>query len=136
MAYLVDDFEVRISVSADLELGEVMDYLVENRELLKIDDELHMSDDYIQVPRRGMREFIGVALEDNSVSDSKVLVLVSECMCDDDGEGEYRTLSSDYRDLTNSLVDAFEVNSLFRLDVARPPLCALVHNDVSCCDCA
>lgn len=136
MAYLVDDFEVRISVSADLELSEVMDYLTKNRELLEIDDELHMSDDYIQVPRRGMREFIGVALEDNSVSDSKVLVLVSEFMCDDDGEGEYRTLSSDYRDLTNSLVDAFEVNSLFRLDVARPPLCALVHNDVSCCDCA
>lgn len=53
MAYLVDDFEVRISVLADLEIGEVMDYLTENRELLKIDDALDLSDGYIQVPRRG-----------------------------------------------------------------------------------
>lgn len=133
MAYLVDDFEVRISVSADLELSEVADYLVGNRELLEVDDELHVSDDYIQVPRRGMREFIGVTLEDNSVFDSKVLVLVSECMCDDDGEEEFYTSSSDYKDLTDALVGAFELNHLFSVDVARPPLWALLYGDAVFC---
>ena len=106
MAYLVDDFEVRISVSADLELSEVADYLVENRELLEIDDELHISDDYIQVPRRGWSQFIGVTLEDG------VLVLVSEVMCGEDGEGEFLSLSSDYQDLIDALVGEFEMGSL------------------------
>lgn len=104
MAYLVDDFEVRISVSADLELSEVADYLVENRELLEIDDELHVSNDYIQVPRRGWSQFIGVTLEDG------VLVLVSEVMCGEDGEGEFLSLSSDYQDLIDALVGEFEVS--------------------------
>lgn len=103
MAYLVDDFEVRISVLADLEIGEVMDYLTENRELLKIDDALDLSDGYIQVPRRGWGQFIGVALEDG------VLVLVSEVMCGEDGEGEFLSLSSDYQDLIDALVGEFEV---------------------------
>lgn len=103
MAYLIDDFEVRISVSADLEIGEVADYLVENRELLEIDDEMHVSDDYIQVPRRGWSQFIGVNLEDG------VLVLVSEVMCGEDGEGEFLSLSSDYQDLIDALVGEFEV---------------------------
>lgn len=104
MAYLVDDFEVRISVAADLEIGEVMDYLTENRELLKIDDELDLSDGYIQVPRRGWSQFIGVTLEDG------VLVLVSEVMCGEDGEGEFLSLSSDYQDLIDALVGEFEVS--------------------------
>ena len=103
MAYLVDDFEVRISVSADLEIGEVMDYLTENRELLKIDDALDLSDGYIQVPRRGWSQFIGATLEDG------VLVLVSEVMCGEDGEGEFLSLSSDYQDLIDALVGEFEV---------------------------
>ena len=103
MAYLVDDFEVRISVLADLEIGEVMDYLTENRELLKIDDALDLSDGYIQVPRRGWGQFIGVTLEDG------VLVLVSEVMCGEDGEGELLSLSSDYQDLIDALVGEFEV---------------------------
>lgn len=103
MAYLVDDFEVRISVSADLELSEVADYLVENRELLEIDDALDLSDGYIQVPRRGWSQFIGVTLEDG------VLVLVSEVMCGEDGEGEFLSLSSDYQDLIDALVGEFEV---------------------------
>lgn len=103
MAYLIDDFEVRISVLADLEIGEVMDYLTENRELLKIDDALDLSDGYIQVPRRGWSQFIGVTLEDG------VLVLVSEVMCGEDGEGEFLSLSSDYQDLIDALVGEFEV---------------------------
>lgn len=106
MAYLVDDFEVRISVSVDLELSEVADYLVENRELLEIDDELHVSDDYIQVPRRGWSQFIGVTLEDG------MLTLVSEVMCGDDGEGEFLSLASDYQDLIDALVGEFEMGSL------------------------
>lgn len=103
MAYLVDDFEVRISVSADLGLSEVADYLVENRELLEIDDELHLSSDYIQVPRREWSQFIGVTLEDG------VLVILSEVMCGDDGEGEFLSLTSDYQDLIDALVGEFEV---------------------------
>jgi hypothetical protein len=103
MAYLVDDFEVRISVSADLELSEVADYLVENRELLEIDDELHLSSDYIQVPRREWSQFIGVTLEDG------VLVILSEVMCGDDGEGEFLSLASDYQDLIDALVGEFGV---------------------------
>lgn len=133
MAYLVDDFEVRISVSADLELGEVMNYLVENRELLEIDSLLYMSDDYIQIPRRGLREFIGVTLEDNLPFDEKILVLESEVMCGEDGEGEYVTLSSDYRDLTDKLVEAFELNSLTRLAGMRVPPCSLLHYRVGYC---
>ena len=103
MTYLVDDFEVRISVSADLELSEVADYLVENRELLEIDDELHLSSDYIQVPRRERSQFIGVTLEDG------VLVILSEVMCGDDGEGEFLSLTSDYQDLIDALVGEFGV---------------------------
>lgn len=133
MAYLVDDFEVRISVSADLELGEVMNYLVENRELLEIDSLLYMSDDYIQIPRRGLREFIGVTLEDNLPFDEKILVLESEVMCGEDGEGEYVTPSSDYRDLTDKLVEAFELNSLTRLAGMRVPPCSLLHYRVGYC---
>ena len=133
MAYLVDDFEVRISVSADLELSEVADYLVGNRELLEVDDELHVSDDYIQVPRRGMREFIGVTLEDNLPFDEKILVLESEVMCGEDGEGEYVAPSSDYRDLTDKLVEAFELNSLTRLAGMRVPPCSLLHYRVGYC---
>lgn len=133
MAYLVDDFEVRISVSADLELSEVADYLVENRELLEIDSLLYMSDDYIQIPRRGLREFIGVTLEDNLPFDEKILVLESEVMCGEDGEGEYVTPSSDYRDLTDKLVEAFELNSLTRLAGMRVPPCSLLHYRVGYC---
>lgn len=108
MTYLVNEYDVRMTVSESLEIQEVMDYLTANKNDLGIDDELHLSDNYLQVPRFNGDQMLGLKLEYGFPRNHKVLEISSEAMYDEE-DNEYYTASQDFSDLTDALLEEFEI---------------------------
>lgn len=113
--YLIDNYDARMTVSDALEFQDVIEFLTENKDELGIDDELHLSDNYLQVPRFNGEQMLGITFEarylapNNAPSGKyKVLELSSEDMYNEDGYG-YLIPSEDFSDLTDALLEKFEI---------------------------
>ena len=109
MTYLVNEYDVRMAASESLEIQKVMDYITANKNDLGIDDELHLSDNYLQVPRFNGDQMLGIKLEYGFPRNHKVLEISSEAMYDEDGYG-YLIPCEDFSDLTNALLEEFETD--------------------------
>lgn len=108
MTYLINEYDVRMTVSESLEIQEVMDYLTANKNDLGIDDELYLSDNYLQVPRFNGDQMLGINLEYGFPRNHKVLEISSEAMYDEE-DNEHYTTSQDFSDLTDALLEEFEI---------------------------
>lgn len=108
MTYLINEYDVRMTVSESLEIQEVMDCLTVNKNDLGIDDEVGMEGDYIQVPRFNGDQMLGIKLEYGFLSNHKVLEISSEAMYDEEDNERYTT-SEDFSDLTDALLEEFEI---------------------------
>lgn len=108
MTYLVNEYDVRMTVSESLEIQEVMDYLTANKNDLGIDNELYLSDNYLQVPRFNGEQMLGIKLEYGFPRNHKVLEISSEAMYDEE-DNEHYTTSQDFSDLTDALLEEFEI---------------------------
>lgn len=108
MTYLVNEYDVRMTVSESLEIQEVMDYLTANKNDLGIDNEVDMEGDYIQVPRFNGNQMLGIKLEYGFPRNHKVLEISSEAMYDEE-DNEHYTDSVDFSDLTDALLEEFEI---------------------------
>lgn len=106
--YLIDNYDARMTVSDALEIQEVMDYITANKNDLGIDDELYLSDNYLQVPRFNGDQMLGIKLEYGFPRNHKVLEISSEAMYDEE-DNEYYTTSQDFSDLTDALLEEFEI---------------------------
>jgi hypothetical protein len=106
--YLIDNYDARMTVSDALEFQDVIEFLTENKDELGIDDELHLSDNYLQVPRFNGDQMLGINLEYGFPRNHKVLEISSEAMYDEE-DNEYYTTSQDFSDLTDALLEEFEI---------------------------
>lgn len=106
--YLIDNYDARMTVSDALEFQDVIEFLTENKDELGIDDELHLSDNYLQVPRFNGEQMLGIKLEYGFPRNHKVLEISSEAMYDEE-DNEYYTTSQDFSDLTDALLEEFEI---------------------------
>lgn len=106
--YLIDNYDARMTVSDALEFQDVIEFLTENKDELGIDDELHLSDNYLQVPRFNGDQMLGIELEYGFPRNHKVLEISSEAMYDEE-DNEYYTTSQDFSDLTDALLEEFEI---------------------------
>jgi hypothetical protein len=114
--YLIDNYDARMTVSDALEFQDVIEFLTENKDELGIDDELHLSDNYLQVPRFNGEQMLGITFKarylapNNAPSGKyKVLELSSEDMYNEDGYG-YLIPCEDFSDLTDALLEEFETD--------------------------
>ena len=114
--HLIDNYDARMTVSDTLELQEVMEFLTANKNELGIDDELYLSDNYLQVPRFNGEQMLGITFKarylapNNAPSGKyKVLELSSEDMYSEDGY-EYLIPYEDFSDLTDALLEKFETD--------------------------
>lgn len=114
--YLIDNYDARMTVSDALEFQDVIEFLTENKDELGIDDELHLSDNYLQVPRFNGEQMLGITFKaqylapNNAPSGKyKVLELSSEDMYHEDGY-EYLIPCEDFSDLTDALLEKFETD--------------------------
>lgn len=114
--HLIDNYDARMTVSDTLELQEVMEFLTVNKNELSIDDELYLSDNYLQVPRFNGDQMLGIQFvmryiaPNNAPSGKyKVLELSSEDMYHEDGY-EYLIPCKDFDDLTDALLEKFETD--------------------------
>lgn len=106
--YLIDNYDARMTVSDALEFQDVIEFLTKNKDEIGIDDELHLSDNYLQVPRFNGDQMLGINLEYGFPRNHKVLEISSEAMYDEE-DNEYYTTSQDFSDLTDALLEEFEI---------------------------
>lgn len=114
--HLIDNYDARMTVSDALEFQGVIEFLTENKDELGIDDELHLSDNYLQVPRFNGEQMLGIQFvmryiaPNNAPSGKyKVLELSSEDMYHEDGYG-YLIPCEDFSDLIDALLEKFETD--------------------------
>ena len=114
--HLIDNYDARMTVSNTLELQEVMEFLTANKNELGIDDELYLSDNYLQVPRFNGEQMLGIqfvmryiAPKNGTTRTYKVLEISSEDMEDELGN-EYMIPCEDFSDLTDALLEEFETD--------------------------
>lgn len=108
--HLIDNYTTYMTVSDTFELQELMDYLTANKKKLNIDNEVYLSDkdNYIQVPRSNGDQMLGINLEYGFPRNHKVLEISSEDMYDEE-DNDYYTTSQDFSDLTDALLEEFEI---------------------------
>lgn len=114
--HLIDNYDARMTVSDALEFQDVIEFLTENKDELGIDDELHLSDNYLQIPRFNGEQMLGITFEARYLAPKnapsgkyKVLEISSEDMEDELGN-EYLIPCEDFSDLTDALLEKFETD--------------------------